>query len=95
MWISEEQVKKLAVRAKLNLREEEVPFLRQQLQDLLDHADMASEELSVAEAILPPGASAVASCCWTSQTLMQDEVLLLAPDSQQGFIRVHRVLGDD
>lgn len=96
MWISEEQVIKLAARAKLFLGKDEVPTLRQQLQDLLNHAGgMSPEDLAAVEAVVPIGALPVAPSSCSSPALKQEEVLALAADSEQGYIRVPRVLGDD
>lgn len=96
MWISEEKVKKIAAQAKLNLREDEVPTLRQQLQDLLDHAgDVPIQGKIAIEAVNPLRASTEMSSSNNSPSLQQQEVLALAPDSEQGFIRVPQVLSND
>lgn len=96
MQITQEQVIRTAAMAKLSLRNDEVSSLRQQIQEMLDHVAKATPPGEKGPGAVPAKANGrLAYFTEPWQGLRQEEVLALAPDSQQGFIRVPRVMSDD
>ena len=87
MQITGEQVKRTAAMAKLSLSDEEVPQLRRHLQEFLAHVAMVPPVPEDTEAVT---LDAVEGSCifraWAGAEAR--EVLALAPDAEQGFIRV-------
>ncbi|MGI6365272.1 MAG: Asp-tRNA(Asn)/Glu-tRNA(Gln) amidotransferase subunit GatC [Bacillota bacterium] len=95
MQITGEQVKRTAAMAKLSLSDEEVPQLRRHLQEFLAHVAMVPPVPEDTEAVTLDAVEGFLHFSGPGQGLRQEEVLALAPDAEQGFIRVPRVMGHD
>jgi aspartyl-tRNA(Asn)/glutamyl-tRNA(Gln) amidotransferase subunit C len=90
--ISNKQVAATAELAKLALRDKELTTLAGQLQDILDYAEVLAE-LELFTPDPDKGEDVQRKICGQGpQSLLQEEVLALAPDSVQGQIRVPPVM---
>lgn len=95
MAISEEQVRHVAVLARLGLSDDEVSQLTDELGSILGHVEKIGElDLDTVE----PMAHAVAVTNVTRPDerrpgLSQEEALLNAPDSEGGAFRIPRIVG--
>lgn len=94
--LTPEEVRHVAMLARLGLTDEEVESLRVQLSDVLEHIAMldkldTSKIEPTAQILVQRNVSRPDE---TIASLQPDEVLLNAPRAEDGFIRVPAVLDD-
>ncbi|HEX9069382.1 MAG TPA: Asp-tRNA(Asn)/Glu-tRNA(Gln) amidotransferase subunit GatC [Ktedonobacterales bacterium] len=97
MGIDRKTVDHVAWLARLALTDDERERLREQLSSILEHINVMSEadtsEVPATAYILPVQNVVGADVPWTS--LPTDELLANAPDSEEGYIRVRAIFGEE
>jgi aspartyl-tRNA(Asn)/glutamyl-tRNA(Gln) amidotransferase subunit C len=94
MKLSREEVKRLALLARLGLDEDEVERLREQLSNILDNFEILQQ---VDTTDVPPTAHSIALENVLREdeagpSLPADQVLANAPNREEGFFKVRAVL---
>ncbi len=94
MAISREQIQHLAKLARIEITDSEVRILASQLSDILEHfealADVNTE--NIAPTAHPAPLRNIMRTDEVRDSLSKDDVLQLAPETEDGLIRVRAVL---
>ena len=94
MAISKEQVQHLAKLARIEITDSEVSILASQLSDILEHFE-ALEDVDTKNIVPTAHPAPLSNIMRTDEvkdSLPKEEVLQLAPETEDGLIRVRAVL---
>lgn len=97
MKISAEEIKKIALLSRLEVRDDQLEAVGKQLNDILSYMDLLSQ-VDVTD--VPPTAHAVALSNVMRedvphQSLPNEKALLNAPEAENGYFKVPKVIQED